>query len=92
MELASNEVNHENVGPDRDEENNCILSASTFPASPHCIMNRDMLHCGCLILPRELGEVWHFKSGREWYLIVARWIRCPVHAGLLLRFYPILLL
>jgi hypothetical protein len=35
MELAGNEVNHENVGPDRDEENKHILSASTFPTSPH---------------------------------------------------------
>jgi hypothetical protein len=35
MELASNEVNHENVGRDRGEENKRILSASTFPTSPH---------------------------------------------------------
>jgi hypothetical protein len=42
IELASNEVNHKNVGPERDEENNRILSASTFPASPHCMMNRVM--------------------------------------------------
>jgi hypothetical protein len=40
MELAGNVVNHENVGPDRDEEINRILSASTFPTSPHCMMNR----------------------------------------------------
>jgi hypothetical protein len=40
MELAGNEVNHENVGPDRDEENNLILSASKFPTFPHCMMNR----------------------------------------------------
>jgi hypothetical protein len=40
MELAGNEVNHENVGPERDEGNNIILSASTFPASPHCMMNQ----------------------------------------------------
>jgi hypothetical protein len=40
MELAGNEVNHENVGPDRDEEINHILSASTFPTYPHCMMNR----------------------------------------------------
>jgi hypothetical protein len=40
MELAGNEVNHENAGPDRDEENNCIMSSSTFPASPHCMMNQ----------------------------------------------------
>jgi hypothetical protein len=40
MELAGKEVNHENAGSDRDEENNRILSASTFPASPHCMMNR----------------------------------------------------
>jgi hypothetical protein len=25
--LASSDVNHENAGPERDEENNCILSA-----------------------------------------------------------------
>jgi hypothetical protein len=42
MELAGSEVNHENAGPDRDEENNRILSASTFPASPHWMMNRVM--------------------------------------------------
>jgi hypothetical protein len=35
MELADGEVNHENAGPDRDEENNRILSPSIFPASPH---------------------------------------------------------
>jgi hypothetical protein len=40
MELAGSEVNHENAGPDRDEENNRILSASTFPAFPHWMMNR----------------------------------------------------
>jgi hypothetical protein len=40
MELAGSEVNHENVGPERDEENNRILSVSTFLASPHCMMNR----------------------------------------------------
>jgi hypothetical protein len=40
MELAGSEANHENVGHNRDEENNRILSASTFPASPHCMMNR----------------------------------------------------
>jgi hypothetical protein len=51
MELSGNEVNHGNAGPDRDEENSCILSASTFPTSPHCIMNRvicsivDVLSC-----------------------------------------------
>jgi hypothetical protein len=38
--LAGNEVNHENAGPNRDEENSCILSASTFPAYPHWMMNR----------------------------------------------------
>jgi hypothetical protein len=38
MELAGNDVNHENASPDRDEENNYILSASTFPASPHWMM------------------------------------------------------
>jgi hypothetical protein len=42
IELAKSEVNHENVGLGRDEENNCILSASTFPASPHYKMNRVM--------------------------------------------------
>jgi hypothetical protein len=40
MEFAGNEVNHENVGHDRDEENRHILSASTFPASPHWMINR----------------------------------------------------
>jgi hypothetical protein len=39
MELAGNEVNHENADPYRDEENNRIISASTFLASPHCTMN-----------------------------------------------------
>jgi hypothetical protein len=34
------DVSHENVGPDRDEENKCILNASTFPASPHWMMNQ----------------------------------------------------
>jgi hypothetical protein len=29
MELAGSDVNHENVDPDRDEENKHILSAST---------------------------------------------------------------
>jgi hypothetical protein len=52
----------------------------------------DMFHSGCLILPRELGEVWLFESWREQFFIVARWIRCPVYAGLLFGFYPILLL
>jgi hypothetical protein len=42
MELASSDVNNENDGPDRDEKNNPILSASTFPASPHWMMNRVM--------------------------------------------------
>jgi hypothetical protein len=42
MELAGNDVNHENAGPNRDEENKRILSASTFPASPHWIINRVM--------------------------------------------------
>jgi hypothetical protein len=51
-----------------------------------------VLHCGCIILPRELCEVWHFESWRERYLIIARLIWCSVHAGLLLRFHPILLL
>jgi hypothetical protein len=35
IELAGSDVNHENVGPDRDEQNKRILSASMFPASPH---------------------------------------------------------
>jgi hypothetical protein len=39
MELADNDENHENAGPDRDEENKHILSASTFPASPHWMIN-----------------------------------------------------
>jgi hypothetical protein len=39
MGLAGSEVNHENASPKRDEENNLILSASIFPASPHCIVN-----------------------------------------------------
>ena len=43
IELVGNEVNHENAGPERDEENNRILSASTFPTSPHWrFMNRVM--------------------------------------------------
>jgi hypothetical protein len=40
MELVGNEVNHENTGSDRDEENNCILSASMFSASPNWMMNQ----------------------------------------------------
>jgi hypothetical protein len=40
MKLAGSEVNHENADPERDEENNRILSASTFPTSPHYMMNR----------------------------------------------------
>jgi hypothetical protein len=40
IELAGTEVNHENASPDKDEENKCILSASTFPASPHWMVNR----------------------------------------------------
>jgi hypothetical protein len=40
MELDGNEVNHENAGPVRDDENSRILSASMFPTSPHCMMNR----------------------------------------------------
>jgi hypothetical protein len=39
MEFAGSKVNHEKAGLERDEENNCILSASIFPASPHCMMN-----------------------------------------------------
>jgi hypothetical protein len=42
MELIGSGVNHENTIPDRDEENKCILSASTFPASPHWMINRVM--------------------------------------------------
>jgi hypothetical protein len=42
MELAGSDVNHENAGPDRDEENKRILSAYTFPASPHWMINRVM--------------------------------------------------
>jgi hypothetical protein len=42
MELAGGDVNHENVVHDRDEENNRILSASTYPASQHWMMNRVM--------------------------------------------------
>jgi hypothetical protein len=44
---------------------------------------------GPSILPRELSEIWHFEPWREWYLIIARRIWCPVHAGLLLGLYPI---
>jgi hypothetical protein len=40
MEFAGNEVNHEYAGPDRDEENKRILSASKFPASPQWMINR----------------------------------------------------
>jgi hypothetical protein len=40
MKLAGSEVNHENADPERDEENKRILSASTFPTSPHYMMNR----------------------------------------------------
>jgi hypothetical protein len=43
IELANNDVNYENVVPKRDEENNRILSASTFPTSPHCMTNRVIL-------------------------------------------------
>jgi hypothetical protein len=42
MELDGCDVNHENADPDRDEENNLILSASTFHTSPHWMMNRVM--------------------------------------------------
>jgi hypothetical protein len=42
IKLASFDVNHENAGPDRDEENKRILSASMFPASPYWMMNRVM--------------------------------------------------
>jgi hypothetical protein len=42
MELAVNEVNYENASPDRDEDYNCVLTASIFPASPHLMMNRVM--------------------------------------------------
>jgi hypothetical protein len=40
IDFAGNELNHENVGPDRYEENRRILSTSTFPTSPHWVMNR----------------------------------------------------
>jgi hypothetical protein len=40
MELAGSKVKHEKAGPERDEVNNYILSASTFPTSPHCMMNQ----------------------------------------------------
>jgi hypothetical protein len=81
MELADSDVNHENASPNRDEENKRILSASTFPASPHLDDKlSDVLHSGCFILPRELGENWHFEPWREQYLIVTRGIWCPVHA------------
>jgi hypothetical protein len=40
IELAGSDVNYENAGHDRDEENKCILSASMLPASPHWMMNR----------------------------------------------------
>jgi hypothetical protein len=40
IELADSHVNHENAGPDRDEENKCILSASMFLVSPHWMINR----------------------------------------------------
>jgi hypothetical protein len=42
MEFAGSDVNHENVGPYRDEENKRILSASTFLASPHWMISRVM--------------------------------------------------
>jgi hypothetical protein len=64
-----------------------ILYLSTLYDKPS-----DMLHCGCIILPRELGEVWHLEPWTERYLIIASWIRCPVHVGLLLGLYPKLLL
>jgi hypothetical protein len=38
MEFVGNEVNNENAGPDKDE-NRLILSASTFAASPHWMIN-----------------------------------------------------
>jgi hypothetical protein len=50
----------------------------------------DMFHSACLIFPRELGEVWHLESWREWYLIIDRGIRYPVHARLLLGLYHML--
>jgi hypothetical protein len=40
MEFAGNEVNHENAGPDSDEENKHFLCALTFPASPHWMINQ----------------------------------------------------
>jgi hypothetical protein len=39
MELVGSYVNHENAGPDKDEENIRILSASAFHTSPHWMMN-----------------------------------------------------
>jgi hypothetical protein len=84
--LAGSDVNHENADPDRDEEKNRILSASTFTASPHWMMNRVM----CYIVDVSSCLENLVKYG-TWYLIITRRIRCPVHAGLLLGFYPILL-
>jgi hypothetical protein len=40
IELAGSDVNHENVVPDKDQENRRILSASTLPASPHWMINQ----------------------------------------------------
>jgi hypothetical protein len=42
MELTNSDVNHENVDPNRDEENKRILSSSTFLASPHWMISRVM--------------------------------------------------
>jgi hypothetical protein len=41
--------------------------------------------------PENLVKSGTLNLGGEWYLIVARGTRCPVHAGLLLGFYHILL-
>jgi hypothetical protein len=42
MDLADSDVNHGNADLDRDQKNKCILSASTFPTSPHWMINRVM--------------------------------------------------
>jgi hypothetical protein len=59
MELADNKVNHENAGPDRDEEKKCILSASIFLASPHWMMNQVM----CSIVDVSSCLEYLVKSG-----------------------------
>jgi hypothetical protein len=76
MELAGNEVNHENDGPDRDEENNRILSAWTFPASLHYMMNRvlcsivDVSSCPENLVKSSEGPIrWTKEGGSEWETI-----------------------